>query len=175
MKTVAIESPLAGDFEKNRRYALWCAYVCQLRGEAAYASHLFYTQFLDDENKTHRTFGIEAGYEWAAKADEIVFFTDFGMSRGMYKALDKWRAEEKPYRFDVLPEAFMQRCLDGDYPPATKAFQKEGKLEKALRVFNDYIEDLDIQRDSTAAVGEAEYYFEVDANQIQELLAALED
>jgi hypothetical protein len=62
MKRVVIESPLSGDFARNKRYALWCAYHCRTLGEAAYASHLFFTQFLDDEDPESRTFGIEAGY-----------------------------------------------------------------------------------------------------------------
>lgn len=35
MILVALESPCVGDFERNRRYALWCAYHCYTKGEAA--------------------------------------------------------------------------------------------------------------------------------------------
>lgn len=90
MRKVVIESPLSGDFERNRRYALWCGYHCYTLGEAAYASHLIYPQFLDDQNLDHRKFGIEAGYEWAAEASVYAFYLDLGESNGMKMARERW-------------------------------------------------------------------------------------
>ena len=50
MKLVIIESPYAGDIEKNVAYARDCVRDSLMRGEAPYASHLLYTQpnILDD-------------------------------------------------------------------------------------------------------------------------------
>lgn len=122
MKLVAIESPLAGDFERNRRYALWCAYHCRTLGEAAYASHLFYTQFLDDESADDREFGIAAGLLWSAHADFRAFYVDLGMSPGMHRALqalgdsDAWK-----YR-RLLPRMF-DAFERGEYPKHTRGFE----------------------------------------------------
>ena len=54
--TVIVESPYAGDVERNERYARACIRDCLLRGEAPFASHLLYTQagVLDDTIKEER-------------------------------------------------------------------------------------------------------------------------
>lgn len=89
MRHVVIESPLAGDFKRNRRYALWCARHCYTLGEAAYASHLFYPCFLDDQVAEERAFGIEAGFAWSKAVGAVhIFYVDLGWSSGMSKARD---------------------------------------------------------------------------------------
>lgn len=45
---VLIESPYAGDVERNIHYAREAVLDCLKRGEAPYASHLFFPQVLDD-------------------------------------------------------------------------------------------------------------------------------
>ena len=98
MKLVVIESPLAGDFARNQRYARLCSIDCLRRGESPYASHLFFTQMLDDRNSEERNLGIEAGYEWARSADIFAFYTDLCVSNGMLQALKKW---ERLVQFDI--------------------------------------------------------------------------
>ena len=51
MQRVIIESPYAGDVERNVRYARAAMADCLKRGEAPFASHLLYTQegVLDDD------------------------------------------------------------------------------------------------------------------------------
>ena len=44
MERVIIESPFAGDVDRNLRYARAAMRDCLLRGESPYASHLLYTQ-----------------------------------------------------------------------------------------------------------------------------------
>jgi hypothetical protein len=90
MKRVVIESPLAGDFQKNFRYALWCAYDCRLRGESPYASHLFFPLFLNDLEPEQREFGITAGYAWSQHADVFAFYIDLSWSVGMERAKGRW-------------------------------------------------------------------------------------
>lgn len=70
-----VESPLSGDFDRNRRYAVAIMRDCLLNhGEAPYASHLLYTQMLDDENVDERRLGMEAGIDRArARGAEIVY------------------------------------------------------------------------------------------------------
>lgn len=120
-RKVVVESPLKGDFERNRRYALWCCYHCRTLGEAAYASHLFYTQFLDDEDLVEREFGITAGLEWAACADMRIFYMDLGWSNGMKRALEVAGPE---YEARKLPSRMLEAFERGEYPKTTRGFEK---------------------------------------------------
>lgn len=62
LKRVVIESPLKGERELNKLYARVCALDCLVRGEAPYASHLFFDHedLLDDEILQQRELGIAA-------------------------------------------------------------------------------------------------------------------
>jgi len=88
-KRVLIESPFKGkDWSETRRnllYARLCVRDSILRGEAPFASHLFYTQtgILDDKIEEERMRGINAGLSWGEIAELSAFYTDFGLSRGM--------------------------------------------------------------------------------------------
>lgn len=70
MRKVVVESPYAGNVERNLAYARACLHDCLLRGEAPIASHLLYTQpgVLDDDRPEERKLGIEAGLVWGALA-----------------------------------------------------------------------------------------------------------
>lgn len=85
MKLVIIESPYAGDVERNIAYARACVRDSLARGEAPYASHLFFTQdgLLDDDDPEQREQGIDAGLAWGEKADLCAVYTDLGISSGM--------------------------------------------------------------------------------------------
>lgn len=85
MRLVIIESPFAGDVEKNTRYARACVRDSLLRGEAPIASHLLYTQrgILNDDVPEERQQGIDAGLAWRAVAQASVVYTDLGISKGM--------------------------------------------------------------------------------------------
>ena len=86
MKLVIVESPYAGDVERNERYARACLADCLQRGEAPFASHLLYTQpgVLDDTIIAERHLGIEAGLAWATMADLAAVYTDLGITAGMH-------------------------------------------------------------------------------------------
>lgn len=85
MKLVILESPFAGDIERNIEYARACVRHSLLLGEAPIASHLLYTQLgiLDDNIPEERQHGIDAGLAWKAVADYSVVYTDFGITKGM--------------------------------------------------------------------------------------------
>jgi hypothetical protein len=134
MLRVVIESPLAGDFERNKRYALWCARDCANRGEAAYASHLFFPQFLDDEDPAHRAFGITAGYEWAQFADRFVFYTDLGESGGMKLAKSRWAGRNIEER--KLPPDLLLAFEGGAYPGTTRGFEAD-LMERLKAMYAD--------------------------------------
>jgi hypothetical protein len=71
MKLVVIESPFAGDIKKNVEF---CHNVCRYAlgaGYSPYASHLFFTQFLDDNILEERKVGLAAGLAWSRLADEV--------------------------------------------------------------------------------------------------------
>lgn len=92
-RRVIIESPFRGDTkeeeERNVRYARACMLDCLVeRRESPIASHLLYTQVLDDSKDWERQTGIMAGLAWQQVADAVVFYVDLGMSAGMQKAMD---------------------------------------------------------------------------------------
>lgn len=90
-RLVIVESPYAGDVNRNVAYARACLADCLRRGEAPIASHLLYTQpgVLNDDIPGERRLGIDAGLAWADRADAAVFYTDLGWSRGMLDARER--------------------------------------------------------------------------------------
>ena len=90
MLRVILESPYAGDVERNIEYAKACVADSLSRGEAPLASHLLYTQpgILDDTDPAQRALGINAGHAWMHLADRLVVYTDHGISGGMQIGID---------------------------------------------------------------------------------------
>lgn len=84
-RLVILESPYAGDVERNVTYARACLRDSLLRGEAPIASHLLYTQpgVLDDNIPDERMQGINAGIAWRFAAEGSIVYTDLGISKGM--------------------------------------------------------------------------------------------
>lgn len=68
---------------ENVAYAYRCMRDSLLRGEAPFASHLLYTQMLDDRVPVEREIGIEAGFAWRQFAKLTVVYVDRGISTGM--------------------------------------------------------------------------------------------
>jgi hypothetical protein len=94
-----LESPYAGDVERNMKYARMALLDSLNRGEAPIASHLLYTQVLNDNNPDERKQGIEAGLEWKEVAEGAVFYIDLGMSRGMVSAAKQYIEHQIPVEF----------------------------------------------------------------------------
>jgi len=88
MKLVIIESPYAGDILRNKAYAQAALRHSLSLGEAPIASHLLYTQILNDSIEKERAEGIEAGLSWMRVANLVAFYLDLGMSRGMQNAYE---------------------------------------------------------------------------------------
>lgn len=101
MKRVILESPYAGDVERNVAYARACIRDSLKRGEAPIASHLLYTQpgILCDNVAHERQWGIDAGLAWGTAADATVVYTDFGISRGMQYGIDRASSEGRPVEY----------------------------------------------------------------------------
>ena len=60
-KPVIIESPFAGDLERNARYLSECILDCIENDESPYASHRMFTAALDDTNPAQRANGMHVG------------------------------------------------------------------------------------------------------------------
>ena len=113
LRLVVVESPYAGDIERNLEYARAAMRDCLLRKEAPFASHLLYPQIgiLNDAIPADREFGIAAGLAWAMHAEATVVYRDLGISPGMragiraavllkrpveLRTLDGWRERSLP-------------------------------------------------------------------------------
>lgn len=82
-KKTILESPYSGDIEKNVEYARKCLKDSLDRDECPFASHLLYTQVLDDRDKKQRWQGMSQAFEWYEHADQMVLYIDLGISKGM--------------------------------------------------------------------------------------------
>lgn len=98
MVKVIVESPYAGEVERNVEYARRAVRDCLLRGEAPIASHLLYTQpgVLLDCLADERALGIEAGLVWGRCAEKTVVYEDYGRSNGMNLGIKRAEAEGRP-------------------------------------------------------------------------------
>jgi hypothetical protein len=97
---VIVESPLRGDgspeaYERNKEFARRMCKYFSYRGYAPYASHLFFTQFLDDTYSIERDMGMKQGLRVATNMNPsiIAFCTrkNEQFSSGMKDALVYWR------------------------------------------------------------------------------------
>ena len=64
------------------------------KGEAPFASHLMYTQVLDDTIPEERALGMECGQAFYDKMDYMVVYEDYGISPGMEEGIAFGRDEE---------------------------------------------------------------------------------
>lgn len=92
MRRVILESPYAGPDDATRSLNVDYARAALLdslgRGEAPLASHLLYTQVLNDDVPDQRRTGIAAGLAWAEYADATVVYIDLGLSAGMLHGIN---------------------------------------------------------------------------------------
>ena len=101
---VLVESPFAGDVEANVEYLKRALLDSLYRGEAPFASHLFYTQVLDDTIPEQRELGIEAGLAIGSFASKTVVYTDRGISRGMEFGIQRAVDEGRPIEYRSISD-----------------------------------------------------------------------
>lgn len=101
---VLVESPYAGDVEGNVAYAEAALLDSLHRGEAPFASHLFYTHVLDDLIPAEREMGIEAGLAIGKFAAKTVVYYDRGISRGMEYGIARAEQEGREVEYRSLFE-----------------------------------------------------------------------
>jgi len=88
---VFIESPYAGQIERNLAYARECLLHSLVRGEAPFLSHLIYTQVLDDSNYAQRFLGLRCAASFRAMCKILAVYTDLGISPGMLEGINHAR------------------------------------------------------------------------------------
>jgi len=105
---VVVETPYAGgtadEVEDNKAFARACMLDSMGRGEDPFASHLLYTQFLDDKDHDERKLGMRAGFNWRATADMTVVYTDRGVTPGMERGIEHSEAIGVPVVRRTLEE-----------------------------------------------------------------------
>ena len=101
MKRVIVLSPYKGARDENVLYARLALFDSIERGEAPLASHLLYTQVLDDKIPGDRVRGLSCESTWLEVADLVACYTDRGISDGMQYALDQARGT-KPVEYRSL-------------------------------------------------------------------------
>lgn len=83
MKKIYVISPYAGDVSNNVKNAIsYCKYV-MAQGFMPLASHLYFTQFTDDNIPEERRQGLNMGLELLAMCDEAWVFDGGRISSGM--------------------------------------------------------------------------------------------
>jgi len=106
---VIIESPYAANERttviQNRGYARAALLDSLTRGEAPIASHLLYTQVLNDQVPLERTMGIEAGLAWGQVAELTAVYADLGITPGMQKGIDRATSEGRTVEIRYLLRA----------------------------------------------------------------------
>lgn len=106
MRLVIIESPYAGNVDRNVAYARAAMLDCLVHhDEAPLASHLLYTQVLDDLVPEARALGIEAGLAWGMRAEVTVVYDDLGITPGMRQGIDRAIEHDRPVIYRMLPVA----------------------------------------------------------------------
>lgn len=84
---VILESPYAGEVERNKTYAVRCMKDSLHRGESPLLSHLLYTQCLDDTVPEERKMGMSAGWDWIKQSGKTAVYEDYGISSGMEQGI----------------------------------------------------------------------------------------
>jgi hypothetical protein len=93
MIRVLIESPLGtrpdgtratpSEFAENELFMLACVGDSLRRGEAPFASHMFYPLVLNDATPEERELGVKAGFAWGEQAELVAVYVERGITNGM--------------------------------------------------------------------------------------------
>lgn len=106
MRPVILESPFAGDRDRNTLYARRAVRDCLLRGDAPIASHLLFPQpgILDEDIEAERDWGIKAGHTWIPLASALVVYQDYNISKGMNWGIGVARKHGVPVEYRNIGE-----------------------------------------------------------------------
>lgn len=102
---VFVSSPFAGDVERNidnaRKY---CSFAVE-KGYIPYAPHLFFPQFMNDNDRAQRQLGIDMGKAFLDVCKEVWVFGDV-ISPGMTEEICYATDNHIPIRF------FTESCVE---------------------------------------------------------------
>lgn len=123
---IVIESPLKGNFARNRLYATWCCRHMHECGFSPIASHLVAPWFMDDRVEEERAAGIFMSWFWLPEVPHY-FFIDLGMSGGMQAGTERClELGIAIHALNRLPPAYMLSFERGEAPPHTPGFEIVG-------------------------------------------------
>lgn len=86
---IFICSPLKGDIKQNQVKAREYSRDCILQGHVPIAPHIYFTEFLNEEDHEERKLGIEAGLKLLKLCDEIWIYGE--PSEGMKMEIEEAR------------------------------------------------------------------------------------
>lgn len=137
--TIIVESPLSGDFERNKRFAAWCCRaIWEVEGAVAIASHLIAPQYLDDTVPEEREAGWGMDVCW--RGDQHWFFEDLGIvSGGMKLAAEKCKhmnLQAEPVYLSYYHPPSFAAFERGEWPPCTPGFGPS-ELDKISAQLNE--------------------------------------
>lgn len=101
---VVVESPFAGEVERNVEYAFRALRDCIDRDESPYASHLLLTRVLDDGDEDDRARGLRLGAQVTSRADKVVVYDDYGLSGGMHAGIARAHELGVPVEYRSIGE-----------------------------------------------------------------------
>jgi len=130
MKKIFICSPFRGNIEENTKAAQFFAKVIIGTGRIPIAPHLYFPQFLDEDNPNERMNGIEMGLELMDVCDEV-YVLGFNITEGMRFELNHAREKRIPVRlYDEYMNAVNLRTL----PIDERANAEYRRIIKGLRL-----------------------------------------
>ncbi len=130
MNKVFICSPYRGNIEENTKSAQFFSKIIIGTGRVPVAPHLYFPQFLNEENPHERMNGIEMGLELMNVCDEVYVF-GFTITEGMKFELEHARKKRIPVRlYDEYMNAVNLRTL----PIDERATSEYRRAIKGLRL-----------------------------------------
>lgn len=103
MKLTILETPYSGNIQLNLNFARACLLHSIHLGETPFASHLFYTQVLDDTIPQDRTLGMTLGFNFYHHAQLCAVYTNLGISNGMLSGIRHAESLRIPVVYRRLP------------------------------------------------------------------------
>lgn len=116
MIPVIIESPFAGNVERNLRYVRAAMHDCIVNyNEAPFASHALYTQagVLNDDVPHQRTLGIHAGFVFRKLAQRTAVYDDYDISGGMRYGIQHAEENGQEVVYRKLPAELLKWVEEG--------------------------------------------------------------
>ena len=82
-------------FDEQMRYTKTFAHEAVMAGDDVIVPHMYYPQFLDDNNKTERKLGMESAIRLLHKCDIVLVYIGLGVSEGMEAEIEEAKKQNK--------------------------------------------------------------------------------